>query len=95
MPKPQLSPRRSLYLEHFQCGGPIIGFTDHNILANAENIKKPSVRESIIRNAEKLKRNYKIIKLGSTAPLPFSLREMGYVYTGLTTNEVLKGIGLK
>lgn len=69
--------------------------TLENILANAENIKKPSIRESIIRNTERLKTNYKIIKLGNTATLPFSLHELAYNYSGITTNEVLRGIGLK
>lgn len=67
------------------------------ILANAEQIKKPSIKESIICNTEKLKRNYKIIKLGNTntESLPFALHEIEYAYTGITTNEVLKGIGLR
>lgn len=69
--------------------------TLENILANAESIKKPSVRESVIKNTEKLKTNYKIIKLGNTVPLPFTLDELLYEYTGITTSEVLKGIGLK
>lgn len=66
-----------------------------NILANAESIKKPSVRNSIIRNTEKLKINYKLIKLGNTEQLPFGFRELEYSYSGITTNEVLKGIGLR
>ena len=69
--------------------------TLENILANAENIKKPSVKESIIRNTERLKTNYKIIKLGNTASLPFSLDELVYTYSGITTIDILKGIGLK
>lgn len=69
--------------------------TLENILVNAENIKKPSVKESIIRNTERLKTNYKIIKLGNTASLPFSLDELVYAYSGITTIDVLKGIGLK
>lgn len=44
--------------------------TLENILSNAENIKKPSIRESIIRNAEKLKTNYKLIKLDNSTSLP-------------------------
>ncbi|MBD5489371.1 MAG: 5'-3' exonuclease [Lachnospiraceae bacterium] len=66
-----------------------------NILVNAENIKKPSVKESIIKNTERLKTNYKIIKLGNTASLPFSLDELVYTYSGITTIDVLRGIGLK
>ena len=69
--------------------------TLENILVNAENIKKPSVKESIIRNTERLKMNYKIIKLENTVPLPFSLDELIYAYSGITTNEALRGIGLK
>ena len=69
--------------------------TLENILVNAENIKKPSVKESIIRNTERLKTNYKIIKLGNTASLPFSLDELVYTYSGITTIDVLRGIGLK
>ncbi|MBD5474547.1 MAG: 5'-3' exonuclease [Lachnospiraceae bacterium] len=66
-----------------------------NILVNAENIKKLSVKESIIRNTERLKTNYKIIKLGNIASLPFSLDELVYTYSGITTIDILKGIGLK
>lgn len=66
-----------------------------NIFANTKNIKKASVRESIIGNAERLRRNYKIIKLGNTATMPFDLHELEYNYAGFTTMEVLKGTGLK
>lgn len=34
-------------------------------------------------------------KLGNTVPLPFAIDELVYEYTGITTNEVLKGIGLR
>jgi len=69
--------------------------TLENILANSENIKKPSIRESVVKNAERLKTNYKLIKLENTDRLPFSLQELEYSYNGITTNEVLKGIGLR
>lgn len=65
------------------------------ILAHVEGIKKPSVKESIIRNADKLRRNYKLIRLDNTALLPFALHELVYNYNGITTNEVLRGIGLR
>lgn len=67
----------------------------NHILASADRIKKPSIKESIISNAERLKMNYKLIKLGNVVPLPYTLQELEYVYTGIATNEVLKGIGLK
>lgn len=63
-----------------------------SILANAEKIKKPSIKESILRNSERLKTNYKLIKLGNKVPLPFALQELAYDYKGITTSEVLKGI---
>ena len=67
----------------------------NNILANAESIKRASIKESISRNSEKLKINYQIIKLGNTVSLPFALNLLAYNDGGITTNEVLKGIGLK
>ena len=66
-----------------------------NILQNAEKIPKPSIRESIIRNAERLKTNEKLIRLHNILPLPFSLDALQYTYSGITTSEVLRGIGLK
>ncbi|MBC5582240.1 flap endonuclease [Anaerofilum sp. BX8] len=66
-----------------------------NLIANAEKIPKPSVRASIIQNVGLLRRNYQLIKLDTRAALPFSLKELEYRHSGLTTNEVLAGIGLK
>lgn len=68
--------------------------TLENILLNADDIKKPSIKESIIRNAEKLRTNFKLIKLDNLAPLPFTINELTYTFIETTTKEVLKGIGL-
>lgn len=65
-----------------------------NILANAESIEKPSIRDSIIRNTDRLRTNYRIIKLDNTARLPFVLNELAYNFIEVTTTDVLKGIGL-
>ena len=65
------------------------------ILISAEEIKKPSVRASIIRDAERLRKNYQLIKLDGVENLPFTLDEMVWKDSGVTTTEVLKGIGLK
>ena len=65
------------------------------ILAGAEKIKKPSVRESLIRDAERLQKNYRLIKLNGAEDLPFAFDEMAWSDEGITTTEVLKGIGLK
>lgn len=65
------------------------------VIKNADKIKKPSVRASVARNAERLRRNYKLIKLDSSAGLPFALNELEYEYNGITTTEVLKGSGIR
>ena len=64
--------------------------TLENIITNADGIKKPSIKQSIIKNAEKLRTNYKIIKLDNSAPLPFAMNELVYNFNGITTSEVLK-----
>lgn len=66
-----------------------------NILANADTIKKPSVRDSIKQSVDRLRLNYRLIKLENKVPLPFSMDVLGYSYSGVTTTEVLKAIGLK
>ncbi len=69
--------------------------TLQDLLQNAEAVKKPSVRESIRKNADRLRINYRLIKLTNAAPLPFSLDELAYRPSEITTTEVLRGIGLK
>lgn len=66
-----------------------------NIIINAELIKKQSIRESIIKNGDRLLRNYKLIKLDGKQEFPFQLEEMQFTYNEITTTEVLRGIGLK
>ncbi len=58
-------------------------------------MQRPSVRESLIRNTGRLRINYEIIKLKDAEVLPFGPEELEYCYNGITTNEVLKGIGLR
>jgi len=69
--------------------------TLENVIDRAEEIKKPSIRESVLRNAERLQKNHQLIKLEGAVELPFEPAEMEYRYNGVTTNEVLKAIGLK
>lgn len=66
-----------------------------NIILQAEAIKKPSVRNSIISNSERLKSNQKLIVLDNRASIPFALNDLEYTYNGITANEVLFAIGLK
>lgn len=66
-----------------------------NLLENAEKIEKVNLRETIINEKEKLKNNYKIIKLQNNYQLPFDINELKYsLKEGVTTNLVLKEIGL-
>lgn len=69
--------------------------TLEEIIARAEEIKRPSIRESVRRNAERLRKNYRLIRLLGVECLPFEPEEMVYCHSDITTNEVLKGIGLK
>ena len=65
-----------------------------DIIINTDKIKKPSVKDSITLNIERLKINYKLIKLDDRATIPLDLTELAYMYNGITTHEVLKGIKL-
>ena len=65
-----------------------------DIIINADKIKKPSIKDSILRNTERLQINYKLIKLDDRATIPLDLSELAYIYNGITTHEVLKGIKL-
>lgn len=69
--------------------------TLNNIIQNTEQIKKTIVRQSITNNYELLLRNYELIKLDVKTDIPFELDEMLFSYNGITTTEVLRGIGLK
>ena len=65
-----------------------------NIIAKAEQIERLPIRDSVIRNTERLQINYKLIKLTAGAELPFSLDELLYDGVPATMNEVLKGTGI-
>jgi len=66
-----------------------------NILSNAGQVTKPSVRNSLLEHQNRLRTNYKLIYLPGDAPLPFSLEEMSYTHRHLTTTQVLQMIGLR
>ncbi|MEE0968318.1 MAG: 5'-3' exonuclease H3TH domain-containing protein [Clostridia bacterium] len=66
-----------------------------NILNSPEEIDRMSVRSSISGSRERLINNYKMIKLGNSAKLPFSLSEIRYRHKAITTTEILVHIGLK
>ncbi len=64
------------------------------VIENAERIEQPAIRASVIRNAERLRTNYKLIKLAGDAALPFSLNELVWHGATPTTNEILTEVGL-
>lgn len=65
------------------------------LLERAEEIKKPSVRASVLESKERIQKNYQLIRLDGAENLPFGTEELEYAYSGITTTEVLRGIGLK
>lgn len=68
--------------------------TLRNLLDNASLIAKPSVRESVLNNAERLRTNYEMIRLTQNAALPFPLEALAYRFAGQTTTKILTGVGL-
>lgn len=66
-----------------------------SIIARAEEIKKPSIRASVMANAERLRINYRLIYLTGEVAVPFAPEELEYKYDGVTTTEVLTAIGLR
>ena len=69
--------------------------TLENLLAHADEIEKPSIRESVTRNTERLRTNYQLISLSAGKHLPFALEELEYDRKDMDTGEVLRGIGLR
>ena len=65
-----------------------------SLLLNAEQIEKQSVRASVIQNRERLKTNYRLIKLAGSEKLPFTLDELSFSGLALSTTEILKEIKL-
>ena len=64
-----------------------------NVLQNAEGIEKKRVRESIVKDKERLRRNYRLIQLTGAATLPFEICQLQYTDGGFKTSEVLRAIG--
>ena len=65
-----------------------------NILTNAEHVERLPIRDSLIKNTERLRTNYKLIKLDGGAELPFTLDELAVGGIHTSTTEILKGVGL-
>ena len=70
-------------------------FSDlESLLKGTEQIQKPSVRASVERNAERLRKNYQLIYLDGNTEIPFAWEEMAYRDLGYSTKEILGRIGL-
>ncbi|MDE5893633.1 MAG: 5'-3' exonuclease [Acetatifactor sp.] len=65
------------------------------LLAHRAEIRKPSLQKVFLEEEERLRRNYQLIRLDGGAPIPRQLEELVWQDCGLTTTEVLRGIGLK
>ncbi|MBQ8834929.1 MAG: flap endonuclease [Oscillospiraceae bacterium] len=65
------------------------------LLEHTDEIRRSSIRESVIRNRERIRKNYALIRLQGAEELPFSLEELAYRPSGVTTTQVLERIGLK
>lgn len=66
-----------------------------NLLAQTSAIVKPSIRNAVEANTQRIRTNHRLIQLTGTAQLPFSPEDMSYQHQEITTNTVLQGIGLK
>lgn len=64
------------------------------VIRRAQEIKKPSVRESILASGERLMRNARLIRLLGDAAMPFAWQQLAYTDQQRGTRDVLKGIGL-
>ncbi len=60
-----------------------------SLLARADEIRKPSIRGSVLRNAQRIRTNYSLIRLDGAQALPFPLDELAFRDPGVTTREVM------
>lgn len=65
------------------------------LLAGAEAIQKPSIRKAVTEQADRIRKNYALIRLDGWEKLPFSLEELAFCDPGLSTTQVLQGIGVR
>ena len=65
-----------------------------NVINNADKIAKPSIKASVLQCKDRLRINYQLIKLDDKNLPAFDLDGLAYIDDGITTRDVLKGIGL-
>ncbi len=65
------------------------------LLENAEHIKRPVIRASVLENIPRIRTNHLLVRLEGGGALPFSLEQMRWRYDGTGTGQVLAAIGLR
>ena len=65
-----------------------------SMIQNADKISKPSIRESVIRNAQRIRTNHFLIKLSGTEDLPFPVEVLEFRDSGATSVQILKELGI-
>ena len=69
--------------------------TLENIINNVGDIHKPSIKNSIIENTDRIRKNYELIRLEKSQPLQYDKCDLEFNGVSITTTEVLKGAGIK
>ena len=62
------------------------------IIRNAGDIDKPSIKNSIIENTDRIRRNYELIHLEKNQLLQYDKCDLEFTDVSKTKTEVLKGI---
>lgn len=65
-----------------------------NLIANADKTERPYIRQAVTVAADRLRTNYKLIKLTGDVSLPFGWNELLYDGVSPTSTEVLNKTGL-
>lgn len=76
----------AMLLNHFN--------TLNAVLAEVDSINKPSIQSSIAKDSDKLRTNYKIIKLEDMDELAYAMNELEFHDKLMYTSKVLSSIGL-
>ena len=63
-------------------------------MQNANRIKQPALRESILMNLDRLLLNRQLITLTGGAALPFEADELEFIMPEFTSVQALKALGI-
>ena len=67
--------------------------TVEGVIAGIGSVSKTAVRESLAASVDRIRLNYRLIKLGSCAAIPFPLCELAYERELPRTRDILTDIG--